>query len=533
MWTLTAVKYSKDVDNWVGGFVLGFNGPNLAPNIYEAVEDLRFYNPVDALLDGKDFDDVAIAIYLKMLGAMVLAPRSYPGTMTNDATLELLIPYMDFGLEALKVRDKANLLQRAVKEGVEALVNNADKVKPIDVGDNRQAFIKRLEEVESTGGSMFVWYRKVPYYITTVKFWPSYVFLNIYGFTPRVEGRLGVAIPFTWHYTDETFPPMEEINDIKYEDLIGGAKPNIVLRTLSNFSYGPGVWPPFNIPLFFKRGGGELLLEKGKYQAEAWLRYPLIYAVMAKDHIPIITAFSYDCPVMLKARLVKQYADEVSKLVKNYPPEFLEPADALVQACKDVKVLGISTPAFVMTYYMHPLINLPLINALTWLKIRYGSSKVSATLDFIAENFSRINWDEYAREHNLAPMLRTLMQRTAAVIPLSGYTVDSTLSPSRHRFYAAVGFHPVMRAGERFDPKNSNHQRNFFTWFVHPVVFTFSKDNVHPGGLLFAYKEEGRYVPMHEVTFDEMDKLARYLYFTDGNKDPPDLESLGFDFAEA
>lgn len=522
----------KNPDKPIVGWVLTPHGPAYAPNVIEAFEELTYTDPLLDWDNGRNKDPFALALWIKMMGAAAV----------NVASVEPII----------RIPEHLNEMTRAL----EILMDHfgARKVLKVDSRTKFERILKSVESGEISEGAIVHYnnaYHNSYYIVTWVRFYPSYSYLGIYGLFPDIGvteeplKRLAVAIPLRWSFGRDELPPLEHVPESK---LTSPSSPRSI-RGIPGVTKYP-IWPQFGFFPFKGSASIEVAnpfkVEPGRLKKaivnDTKLEFPMWWRWVDKELLAVASTYTSDCPLALKLKAMEKYIDAVVKKYRGMKREIeveverqtktvevpmvtdtdLEPFEVAKSVCTLSKPVFAGTNLVVTThYFLHPLMNLPFINAWRWAVLHNNISSITI-IDELGNYVKDLKVDISGDPKDVARSLvirQSVAWRFAFFFPFRAKTISPYERTSTHYVYGAVSILPMLSQGYW-------QKGHLFESLFVPVMTTFSRDNVHPAGLLLMYKEGDVLLPLHKAQAEEIEKLANYLYFIDAVKSvgPPDPE---------
>jgi len=462
-----------------------------SPLSYEAWENFGSGTIFKDWLDkGEKKDDYALALATKFNQSLLLSGL-------NEATslsLEGATQYPEGHTE--KMFDYVIDLIDAV---LDELKGYAGKTSVPETEDFRKLGAA-IKEVERSGSPTLLKVRGLIWYVTWICFHPRYIGAEVFGPLPievpssldkfTEERRLGVAIPFAWKVGKyEKLPITQRIPETSVDAAAQPVQGEYDGKVpLLNF---------FNAPLFYATGGGSVDLLKTPL-GEIRHQYPMLYYDMGPDVVVTALVFGYDCPMMLKWKVVYDYAQEVRPLM-SYQDKELEkaafrPLEIAARVCQNSKpVFGALHMSAIHGYVLHPAITGALYDVFEWARAKGIFANLIDKVDALAKAGSN------AREkHGFSPLIWGLVPKFYNIFPLKGTTRAAAKSAPETWWYGFLALYPSIGDGRAY-----------------PAVITFSKWNIHPGSHYWGYQLDGEFIPVHKFDERELVLVARYLFAED------------------
>ena len=462
-----------------------------SPLSYEAWEDFGLRTVFRDWFElGEKKDDYALALAAKFNHSLLLSGYYQPTSFSLAGVARRIEGHTERMYEYV-----ANFIEDVVDE----LKDYAGK-KSIPETEDFRKLGEAIKEAERSGTPTLLRVRGILWYVTWIGFHPRYIGAEVFGPLPikvptslngfTEDRRLGVAIPFAWKIANyEKLPITQRIPEIPVDAAaqpVSGAYDGRV--PLLNF---------FNAPLFYTPGGGSVDLLKTPFGSIVH-QYPMLYYDMGPDVAATALVFGYDCPMMLKWKVVYEHAQNVRPLM-DYQDKELEraafrPLEVAVRVCQNSKpVFGALHLSAIHGYVLHPAITGALYDVFEWARAKGIYADLYEKVEAIAKAGSNAK-----DKRGFSSLIWGLVPKFYTLFPLKGTTRAAAKNAPETWWYGFLALYPSIGDGKAY-----------------PAIITFSKWNIHPGSHYWGYQLDGQFIPVHKFDERELVLVAKYLFAED------------------
>jgi len=477
--------------NIISGWIIGNQAILESPLSYEAWENFYRRTVFKDWFDlGEKKDDYALALAAKFNHSLLLSGY-YQST---SISLAGVASYIKGHTEKMY-----DYVINFIEDVVDALKEYAGKTSVPETEDYRKLG-EAIKEVERSGTPTLLRVRGILWYVTWIGFHPRYIGTEVFGPLPievpssldsfTEDRRLGVAIPFAWKVVKyDKLPITQRIPEIPVDAAAQPVQGEYDGKVpLLNF---------FNAPLFYATGGGSVDLLKTPL-GEIRHQYPMLYYDMGPDVAATALVFGYDCPMMLKWRVVYEYAQNAKKLM-DYQDKELEkaafrPLEIAARVCQNSKpVFGALHLSAIHGYVLHPTITGALYDVFEWARAKGIFAELYDKVDALAKAGSNAQ-----EKRGFSSLIWGLVPKFYNLFPLKGTTRAAAKSAHETWWYGFLALYPSIGDGRAY-----------------PAIITFSKWNIHPGSHYWGYQLDGEFIPVHKFDEKELVLVAKYLFAED------------------